>query len=193
MVICKEIQGRDRSYTFSVHANSSEFCSIHFACLRKLRSLAPKSPNKPGGEWSWMHQASTRKLCEWKWFSIVDALQLQSLRSHIWIPHYPVPRSEGKIPDQRLFADPFEISKCHQFIPLWLGASCTNWKSWDREGTRGPLVRKPKLYSLILDHCCILQIHSGTPFLSVGRLTSIKNMPVRWKRLPWRTLAGFGS
>lgn len=136
VVICKVIQGRDCSYTFSLHANSSEFCSIRFACLRKLCSLAPKSPNKAGGECSWMHQAGTRKWCEWKWFSIVDALQLQSLRSHIWIPHHPIPRSEGRIPDQRLFADPFEISKCHQFIPLWLGASSSTWKSGDQEGTR---------------------------------------------------------
>lgn len=27
MVICKKIKGRDPSYTFSLHANSSEFCS----------------------------------------------------------------------------------------------------------------------------------------------------------------------
>lgn len=135
MVICKEIQGRDRSYAFSLHANSGGFCSIHFPCLRKLCPWASKSANKPGGECSWMHQAGTRKRCEWMWFSTVDALQQQSLRSHIWISYYPIPRSEGKIPDQRLFADPFEISKCHHFIPCgWVPVTLTG----NLETRRGP-------------------------------------------------------
>jgi len=71
----------------------------------------------------------------------MDALQLQSLRSHIWITHYPVPRSEGKIPDQRLFADPFEISKCHQFIHSWLSAVALTGNIEIRSGLEVPWYR----------------------------------------------------
>lgn len=78
VVIRKEMQGRDHSYSFLLHANSSEFCTKHFACLRKLYSLPPKFPNKPGVEHSWMHQAGTRKLCEWK-FPVVDASRCKAL------------------------------------------------------------------------------------------------------------------